>query len=204
MPVDRGDGKAIPGGSRREPGLGLYYFLNHVCYSSRAHCYHVCYHICKARTYINVRRRWVNLFPPWETLLGRRVGAAIQEREADDVTRMRDASDVDLERGPRIRGRAVDGRERDADFQGWRERAARHHADLAPAGQGRLSVTRDRLVVHANPDEASVVATCALREKRGPAEELAIPLDDPLTMNLERCLSAVEILPREEVALLQA
>ena len=49
MPVDRGDGKAIPGGSRGEPGLGLYYFLNHVCYSSRAHCYHVCYHIGKAR-----------------------------------------------------------------------------------------------------------------------------------------------------------
>lgn len=95
-----------------------------------------------------------------------RVGAALQEREADDVTRMRDASHVDLERGPRLRDRVINGRERDADFQGRRERAARDDADLAPAGQDRLSVTRDRLVVHANPDEMPVVAAFPLREER--------------------------------------
>src|SRR5436309_14672409 len=71
-------------------------------------------------------------------------------------------------------------------------------------GKDAVAGPRYPSVLHPHPHKAWIVIPRPLRLERLAADERATPLDDPGAVHLERRLMPVEVLPEQEVALLQA
>jgi hypothetical protein len=121
----------------------------------------------------------------------------LHEGKSHDARGMRFAANVDLEFGSRMSPWRIDGCEGNPRAEGRRVRAARHHADGGAACEDRLAVAGDCTIHNAESDEAPEVPPGALREERGPAEELPIPGHEPAAAELEGCLTAIEVLAGE-------
>src|SRR5438094_6534136 len=77
-------------------------------------------------------------------------------------------------------------------------------ADIDSTGKDAVAGPRYPSVLHPHPHKAWIIIPCPLRLQRLAADERAAPLDDPGAVHLERRLMPVEVLPGQEVALLQA
>src|SRR6266545_3756591 len=116
---------------------------------------------------------------------------------------MRRPADIDLDGSLWRRVLAIDEGERDPHAQAWGHRAARDPADRRSTGRDGAPVAGDPPVLHAHADEPRIVVPRPLRLERVAAHERTVPLHEPRAVHLERSLMAVEVLPRQQVALLE-
>src|SRR5438034_5591346 len=77
-------------------------------------------------------------------------------------------------------------------------------ADVDSTRKDAVAGPRDPPVLHPHTHEPRIIVARPLRFERLAADERAAPLDDPGAIHLERRLMPVEVLPGQEVALLQA
>src|SRR5437773_6250632 len=77
-------------------------------------------------------------------------------------------------------------------------------ADVDSTRKDAVAGPRYPSVLHPDPHKAWIIIPRPLRLERLAADERAAPLDDPGAVHLERRLMPVEVLPGQEVALLQA
>src|SRR3989449_539120 len=127
-----------------------------------------------------------------------------QEGKRYHLGRRRRPANVDLEACLGRGAAAVHRSERVPHAQARGHRAARHAADVDSTRKDTVAGPRDSTIVHPHAREARIVVARPLRLERLATDEGSAPLHDPGAVHLERRLVSVEVLAREEEALLEA
>src|SRR5256886_1336344 len=117
---------------------------------------------------------------------------------------MQGPADVDIQRGPDRGGGLVHRSERDPDAKRRRHCPARHLANVLPLEQDAVLMSWDSAILHAQAHEPSILVSRPLSLERVASDEQVVPFHEPCAVHLERRLMPVEILPGQQVALLEA
>src|SRR2546425_771007 len=192
------DEETIPGG-RGERGHLAYSFLNHVCYQQHERLLPPLLPYGPYGPYGSAPYELSESAPKVPLLK-----EVSQEGKRYHLGRVRRPANVDLEACLGRRAAAVHRSERDPHAQARGHRAARHAADVDSTRKDTVAGPRDSTIVHPHAREARIVVARPLRLERLATDERTAPFHDPGAVHLERRLVSVEVLAREEEALLEA